>query len=168
MLIYPPTQLVNLSTTSYLVNRHDRLFPKEEAARNRVRLLRGEALANDARRYAAFYSSNTATAATRSRLAPLFEFDTSTSTSSGHEHKNKYERVTATEDEAADEQMSGEKNDVDSIVRADERERTSRIRETELSEHHPTGDPALEKQYLAELLNPEYSSLLADSFEVSS
>lgn len=151
VLIYPPTQLVNLSTTSYLVNRHDFLFPKEEAARNRVRLLLGEAQANDARMCAAVYASNMTTAATRARLAPLFELGATT---------------TATEDPETAVQMSGDKNDVDAIVRADEREFASRLRETEPSEHHPIGDRALENQLLARLIDPELSPLLADSFEV--
>ncbi len=36
VLIYPPTQLLNLSTTSYLLNRASPFLTKENCARNRV------------------------------------------------------------------------------------------------------------------------------------
>ena len=44
---YPVTQFMNLSTASFLLNRHDYLLPKSDQARNRARVLLGEAKTND-------------------------------------------------------------------------------------------------------------------------
>ena len=77
ILIYPATQTVNLSTTSYLQNRAGPFLPKEVCARHLVWHAFGELVDSelDARLVRAAMASNFTTQETRARLAPLFLLD---------------------------------------------------------------------------------------------
>lgn len=128
------------------MHRDDWLLTKATHTHNRVRVLLGAGHEDDELMYEAFYASNVTTSASRAKLAAAFELGPPSAA-------------------AGEPAMYGEANDVGAVVSAEEREAARRIRMNP-AEHHPTGDPALEKKLLPKLLDPEYSPLLSDSFEV--
>lgn len=150
--IYPVTQFMNLSTASFLLNRHDYILPKTDQARNRARVLLGETRANNDKVHAAFYASNIVTQATRAKLASIFDF--------GH--------VASAPDFGEfniSTSVGGLMDNVDSYVTPGDRARAAEIR-ADPREHGPEGDPQLEKELLQRMMDPELSPIVADSFEV--
>ena len=150
--MYPVTQFMNLSTTSFLLNRHDYILPKSDQARNRARVLLGEVKANDPAVYAAFYASNMSTRASREKLARFFEFAYVNSTPDLGEPSLRTS-------------VGGLADNVDAYVTPMDRAKAAQLR-ADPREHDPNGDPQMDKELLQRMMDAELSPIVADSFEV--
>ena len=136
---------MNLSTASFLQNRHDYILPKSHQARNHARVLLGEVKANDPAVFAAFYASKMSTRASREQLARFFEFAYVNSTPDLGEP-------------SLGTSVGGLADNVDAYVKPVNRVKEPQLR-ADPREHDPNGDPQMDKELLHRMMEQSYHLL---------